>query len=352
MLTRKKRVLLGMSGGLDSTYTARLLLNAGYEVVGAALAFSEHTDLESAKIAAEEVGISLITIDAKERFEEAVVKNFVTEYALGRTPNPCVVCNRYVKMALLYEEAKKGGFDYFATGHYARVVEKEGRWAVAMAKDLKKDQSYMLWGLSQEMLSMLLTPLAEREKDEVRAHALAVSLSAAKNKESQDICFIPDGDYVAFIRQYAEERGLDFVKEAFSDGDFISHDGKWLGKHRGIVNYTVGQRKHLGIALGYPAFVTEIDPTHKSVTLAPKEQTEKAGITVKDLVFQSLLPRTEGEISAEVKIRYAAKPVGCTVFFEKNEARVVFASPQRTPAKGQSAVFYEGGRVLFGGVIV
>ena len=118
------------------------------------------------------------------------------------------------------------------------------------------------------------------------------------------------------------------------------------------MNYTVGQRKHLGIALGYPAFVTEIDPIHKSVTLAPKEQTEKAGITVKDLVFQSLLPRTEGEISAEVKIRYAAKPVGCTVFFEKNEARVVFASPQRTPAKGQSAVFYEGGRVLFGGVIV
>ncbi|MBQ7364895.1 MAG: tRNA 2-thiouridine(34) synthase MnmA [Clostridia bacterium] len=348
MNTPKTRVLLGMSGGLDSTYAARLLQKAGYEVVGAVLVFSEHTDTKSAEIAASEVGIDLIRIDAKDRFAHYVIDNFVTEYENGRTPNPCVVCNRYVKMALLYEEAKKQGFAYYATGHYARVVKENGRFALAVAQDLTKDQSYMLWGLSQDMLSMLLTPLADAEKKAVREEALAVSLSAAKEKESQDICFIPDGDYVGFIRRY---RGKE-AHRAFEAGNFVSPTGEVLGKHRGIVHYTVGQRKHLGVALGYPAFVTAIDPETLTVTLSSKEETARDTVYVKDLVFQALCDANVGDtVIAEVKIRYAAKPVPCRVTFEETGAFVRFDTPQRTPCKGQSAVFYKNGTVLFGGVI-
>ena len=164
MITPKTRVLLGMSGGLDSTYAARLLTEKGYGVVGAAFRFSEHTDLDGARLAAKELEIALIEIDVSERFETYVVRNFAEEYARGRTPNPCVVCNRYVKMQALYEEAVARGFDFFATGHYARIVSRDGRYAAAMAKDTRKDQSYMLWGLSQEALAHLLTPLAECDK--------------------------------------------------------------------------------------------------------------------------------------------------------------------------------------------
>ncbi len=352
MATPKTRVLLGMSGGLDSTYTARLLLEKGYEVVGAVLRFSEHTDLAGARLAAEEVGIELLVIDVAERFEEYVINDFAREYALGRTPNPCVVCNRFVKMQALYEEAKKRGFDYFATGHYARVVSKDGRYAAAMARDVKKDQSYMLWGLSQEVLSCFLTPLAECDKNEVRDKAAAASLSAAQKKESQDICFIPDGDYAGFLERYADEKSFDLLKRAFDGGDFIDSSGKILGKHRGIVHYTVGQRKHLGIALGYPAFVTAINALQKTVILSDEKGTKKSEITVDNLVFGILPPRCEGEIQAEVKIRYAAKPVKCRVRFEGERARVFFDTPERNPAPGQSAVFYENGTVLFGGVIV
>ena len=347
----KKRVLLGMSGGLDSTYAAGLLRKAGYEVVGAALVFSDETELDAARIAAREVGIPLLEIDARERFERYVIANFVEEYTSGRTPNPCVVCNRYVKMALLYEEAVKGGFDHFATGHYARIVEENGRFAVRMAKDHTKDQSYMLWGLSQEMLSMLLTPLADSDKSEIRKDALAVSLSAAKAKESQDICFIPDGDYVSFIARYAEKHRLEALKNAFLTGEFVSREGISLGTHGGIVKYTVGQRKHLGIALGYPAFVTEIDPATRRITLSPKEETGKGEIFVENLVFQALEPQETGEITATVKIRYAARPVLCTVKFSGTRAEVSFSEAQRCPAKGQSAVFYREDTVLFGGVI-
>lgn len=352
MTTPRTRVLLGMSGGLDSTYAARVLLDAGYEVVGAVLRFSRHTDLEGARSAAEELGIALLTIDAEERFERYVIGNFVSEYARGRTPNPCVVCNRHVKMALLWEEAKKRGFDYFATGHYARIVERDGRYAPAMAKDLKKDQSYMLWGLSQEVLSHLLTPLAERDKNEIRESAASASLSAADKKESQDICFIPDGDYAAFLRRYATERDDASLRAAFEVGDFVDASGRVLGKHRGIAHYTVGQRKHLGIALGYPAFVTAIDARRRTVTLSDKAGTERREITVEGLVFSALSPRDEGELCAEVKLRYAAKPAPCRVMLENGRARVIFDTPERNPASGQSAVFYENGVVLFGGVIV
>jgi len=352
MNTPKTRVLLGMSGGLDSTYAARLLKKAGYEVVGAVLVFSEHTETESARIAAREVNIELIEIDARERFRQFVIDDFVSEYARGRTPNPCVVCNRFVKIALLYEEAMKRGFSYFATGHYARVTKEGDRYAIRMAEDPAKDQSYMLWGLSQEMLKAFLTPLAEVNKAEVRKEALAISLSAAEKKESQDICFIPDGDYVRFIGEYAKLHHDSRLLAAFESGDFVSKSGEVLGKHRGIVHYTVGQRKHLGIALGYPAFVTKIDPESRAVTLSGKDGTYEQEITVDGLVFQALSEEDARDgFSAFVKIRYAAKPVPCRVKIEEGRAFVVFDEPQRTPAAGQSAVFYRGEIVLFGGVI-
>ena len=343
MKAPKKRVLLGMSGGLDSTYAARLLLEAGYEVVGAVLVFSEHTELESARLAAEEVGIALIEIDVTARFDRYVVKNFVSEYANGRTPNPCVVCNRYVKMAALYEAAREGGFDYFATGHYARVVKENGRYAVAMAKDTTKDQSYMLWGLSQEMLSMLLTPLAEREKDEVKKEALAVSLSAAGKKESQDICFIPDGDYVGFIERY--------TKKSFPEGNFIDLDGNVLGRHGGHLRYTIGQRKGLGIAFGKPTYVCAKDAENNTVTLGSNEDLFRRELTAHGINLIAL-PRIDAPIRVEAKVRYAAKPAAATV--EQTDDDTIFLrfdEPQRAISMGQSVVLYDGNTVIGGGII-
>ncbi len=347
----QKSVLLGMSGGLDSTYSARLLLAAGYRVMGAVLVFSKETDVQAARIAADEVGIELLEIPVEEAFATEVIARFAADYAQGRTPNPCVICNRHVKMAKLYETAKANGYDYFATGHYADTLKIGDRYAIRTAKDLKKDQSYMLWGLSQEMLSMLLLPLADKEKSDVKQDALAVSLSVAQKKESQDICFIPDGDYVGYLRRYAEKTGDEALIAAFEEGNFLSKEGKVLGRHRGIVNYTVGQRKHLGIALGYPAFVTAIDPIAKTVTLSDKSGTLSERFGVDDLVFQSLFEKSEGEIRAEVKIRYAARPAACTVTFFDGRALVTLDQPQASIAKGQSAVFYKDGVILFGGRI-
>lgn len=209
----------------------------------------------------------------------------------------------------------------------------------------------MLWGLSQDMLSMLLTPLAEYEKKDVQRSASEDALSTAAKKESQDICFIPDGDYVSFIARYAEDHQLDYVKEAFEAGDFILRDKSRVGRHRGIVQYTVGQRKHLGVALGYPAYVVAISPDDKTVTLSDAAGTYEDAITVDSLVFSALSERSEGEIRCDVKIRYAAKPVPCRAVFHENSVTVYFDTPQRTPAKGQSCVFYQDGIVLLGGII-
>ena len=340
------KILVGMSGGLDSSYAVNLLREEGYEVIGAALVLSDHTDLESVRRVAEELSVPLYEKDVKDLFREKVMGDFIACYHSGKTPNPCVVCNRYVKMRALYELSRELGCVGFATGHYARGVKlANGRYAIAMGKDRKKDQSYMLWGLSQEEIASFVAPLCDLDKETIRANAEKAGLSVARSAESQDICFIPDGDYVSFIRENSKEN------TGFAEGNFVSPDGKILGKHKGLCHYTVGQRKGLGIALGHPAFVVDMNPETRDITLVSAEDSYKSEILVESLVFQGLAPVEAGEFDLLVKIRYAAPPVPCHVTIDGDMAKVVFETPQRTPAPGQSAVFYRDGAIMLGGFI-
>ena len=304
---------------------ARILMEAGHEVEGAVLLMTDHSTSAEAEVSAREVGIPLHVIDCRKEFQKVVIGDFLNEYRRGRTPSPCTVCNRNVKMNYLHRYAMEKGFDGYATGHYCKIVQGEnGRYAPQLAKDLRKDQTYMLWRMTQEQLSTLHTPLADRMKAELRAEAAELGLTAAGAGESQDTCFIPEGmtcrDYLAA-----------HIGEDLS-GNFIDADGKVLGRHLGIQYYTVGQRKGLGIALGRPAFVTRIDPIDRTVTLRFAEDTFAKKITISNLNFVGDEPRTQGELQRLVKIRYAAPPVPATSRFKGDCATVEFDTPVRTPA--------------------
>ncbi len=341
------KILLGMSGGLDSTYSALKLKEEGHSVEGAVLIMHDFTELDEARCSARELGIKLHEIDCRELFENTVISDFAQQYKMGRTPNPCIICNREVKFKALYDYAMKNGFDRIATGHYARVekIEENGRemYAVFCAADSAKDQTYMLWRLPQHILSVLLFPLSSYSKEEIRAIAREREITAADREDSQEICFIPSGDYGAYI----EER---FGK--CSEGDFVDCEGNVLGRHKGIIRYTVGQRKGLGIALGQRAFITSIDPSTDRITLS-FSQKESCEFFVSGLLFSGMEEMAAGsEMSAKVKVRYQAPPVSVTVLFLGNgRARVVSSSPIRSVSPGQSAVFYLGERLVFGGFI-
>ena len=340
------RILLGMSGGVDSAYAAKKLMNEGHSVEGAILVMHEHTELLPAREAAASLNIPLHEIDCRKRFDSIVKENFVREYAAARTPNPCIICNERVKMAVLSEHAIAHGFDRIATGHYARVgVSGEGdgkRYFVMTAEDSTKDQSYMLYRLSQDILSRLVLPLSDITKQDVRRDAREASIPSAERKDSQEICFLPDGGHAEFIEKRIG---------SFPEGDFIDSDGNVLGRHKGIIRYTVGQRKGLGIALGARAFVTEINPMKNTVTLST-EMTGKSSIKLTDLVFSGICaPAEEKMLTAEVKIRYKAPLVKAKItIFPDNTATLALSEPVK-PAPGQSAVVYCDGRVLFGGFI-
>ncbi len=339
------KILLGMSGGLDSTYAAHLLTEAGHEVTGALLVTSGCTDGRAAVLSAAEAGVPLVTLDARERFDRSVVAPFVDEYLRARTPNPCVLCNPAVKFGLLCEYAEEHGFDRVATGHYAAIGEENGRFFVKKALDPAKDQGYVLWRLTQKQLSMLYFPLSGLKKTDVRAEARRLGYSAAEAKDSQEICFIPDNDHARFIEEYTGKKP--------KPGDFLDKNGKIVGKHRGIVHYTVGQRKGLGIALGEPVFVTRIDPEANTVTVAPAGNEFSAGMKISGMAFQKTVLAAGDTLSCLVKVRYAAPPVPAEVRMETaDRASVVFSSPVRAVTPGQSAVFYdENGDLLFGGLI-
>ena len=340
---KQDRVLVGMSGGVDSSVTVRILQEQGFAVEGAVIRFSPAHDaaVAAARDAARSLGVEVHVIDAAEAFDREVVTPFCESYCAGRTPNPCILCNPAVKFRLLAEKADELGIPYLATGHYARIERcSDGVCRICTAESAARDQSYMLYRLGRNILDRLILPLGEFEKSDVRDIAHDIDLRCADAPDSMEICFIPDGDYSAFIRA----RGM-----PPKAGRFIGPDGEDLGPHLGVDHYTVGQRKGLGLSAGRPLFVREILPDG-NIRLAESGGEFNRRILVDSVVTPDGLPLADGEYL--VKIRSAAKPTACVVRCEDSVLTVDFPEPVRAPAPGQSAVFYRDGYVMGGGVIL
>lgn len=337
-----KKVLLGMSGGLDSSYSVLALRDMGYEVLGATLVMHGYTDTSGARDIADALGVPFFKVDCRREFDETVKLYFAREYSRGRTPNPCVICNREVKFAKLLEEADRLGCDMIATGHYAGVRFENGRYFAVRGADDRKDQSYMLWNLTQDQLLRIVFPLEKLLKSDVRNDARKHNIASADAPESEDVCFLPDGDTAKFV---AETLG------ALPDGDFVDESGKMLGRHKGLASYTIGQRRGLGISAASRIFVTDIDPVKNIITLGTDESLFRKEIEVGALNFQKLMPADGGELRLDVKVRYAAKPASASVKLCGDKATAVFDVPVRAAAPGQSAVFYDGDSIVFGGII-
>ena len=350
------KVLVGMSGGVDSAVAALLLKRAGYDVTGVTLrtwqsddgSESHCCDIDDARDVAAQIGIEYHTLNCTSDFQKCVVDPFAEEYLKGRTPNPCIVCNRYLKWDKLLYFAKVIGAKYIATGHYASIVKLDnGRYSVKKAKHSEKDQAYMLYKLSQEQLAATLMPLGDMSKDEVRQIAIDAGLSVASKPDSQEICFVTDGSYAEYIEKTASHDDL-------KDGFFVDLDGNVLGKHKGIIHYTVGQRKGLGLALGYPAYVKEIRVESNEVVISDDSSLYGIELLCSDLNFMSIPNLEEGEsLSCSVKIRYHHD--GTNALITKTDGdtvKVTFEEAVRAATPGQSAVFYdEDGRVIGGGII-
>lgn len=335
------KILVGISGGVDSAYAAKKLLTEGHEVEGAVLIMHDYTELDAARDVATSVGIKLHEIDCRNSFED-IKQNFVNEYTSGRTPNPCIICNERVKFRTLYDYAMANGFDAIATGHYAKVVKIDGRYALAVPEDMRKEQTYMLYRLPKEILSRLILPLSEGTKSEIREQARDQGISAAYRSDSQEICFLPEGNHTEYIESVAGK---------CPEGNFVDTDGKILGRHKGIIHYTVGQRKGLGISLGERAFVTAIDPENNTVTLEPKIS-GKDSLFITDIVYSGMAaPESETVVELDVKLRYTA-PLVKTVarLYPDGTAKLELPEPQKF-APGQSAVLYRDGVVMLGGLI-
>lgn len=341
-----EKVLLGMSGGVDSSTAALLLKEQGYDVTGLTLKLCKEDkgqDLADAKAVCEKIGINHITLDLKNEFYEKVISAFINDYKNGLTPNPCLECNKYIKFGIMLDFALKNGFQKIATGHYARVEREGDRFILKKATDISKDQSYVLYSLTQHQLSHLLLPLGSLSKSEIREKAEESGLVNANRPDSQDICFVPDGDYASFI-----EKTDGFVSQK---GDYVDINGTFLGKHEGVINYTIGQRKGLGIALGKPQFVIDKNAQTNTVILGDEEHLFKTEVLVKDVNFIPF-ERLEKEMNVKAKLRYRHKESPCVISpLENGKVKIVFSDPQRAPSAGQAAVFYDGNTVVGGGKI-
>ena len=425
------KVAVGMSGGVDSAVAAYLLKQQGYDVIGVTLRTSESVtrccEIDDARACAEAIGIPYRVFNCSGEFDRKVVAPFVESYCSGQTPNPCVICNRLVKWEQMIYAANVLGADYIATGHYAHVLQLEnGRWSVRTADCAAKDQTYMLYRLSQEQLARTLMPLGGYSKDQVRAIAAEAGIPVAQKADSQEICFVPDDDYAGFIKEWLAEQnagnletavdkataggpldpgaasmvdrsearssftdgsseahadltdGSAGARSAFTEGSFVDLDGNVLGQHKGIINYTVGQRKGLGIALGYPAYVVRIDKEKNQVVLGRDDDLWTRTVYCRDVNFMGLAADIEctdvciasgtgtsgsgvgtanyPSFRAKAKIRYQHKAADCTVSIVRQGAdpiiKLQFDAPVRAAAPGQSAVVYDdGGCVLCGGII-
>ena len=330
---KKPRALIAMSGGVDSSVAALLAMRMGYECVGVTMKL--YAEAEGAGRVADQLNIRHITVDFSDGFRKFVVEPFVASYGAGETPNPCTLCNRYIKFGLLYDYALANGFDKLVTGHYAKI---EGS-RLCRAADLRKDQSYFLYGLAPEKLGLIMFPLGDMTKDEVRALAAEAGFENAGARESQDICFIPEGGYAEFISNYRAAPG--------KAGNFVDGEGRVLGRHCGIERYTIGQRRGLGIAVGHPIFVKEIRPDTGEIVLADEHDLFASRIVIADVNLLSEMPDR-----ADIMIRYNAKPSRASVrLTESGTIAAEFDGPVRAPAKGQAAVMYDGNYVIGGGRI-
>ena len=354
-----KKVVVGMSGGVDSSVAAYLLKEQGYEVIGVTMQIWQDEEeqvleenggccglsaVDDARRVASDLGIPYYVMNFKQEFQKKVIDYFSAEYLAGRTPNPCIACNRYVKWESLLKRSLDIGADYIATGHYARIRRLDnGRFTIANSATPAKDQTYALYSLTQHQLAHTLMPVGEYTKEEIRAIAEKIGLRVAGKPDSQEICFVPDGDYAGFIERY--------TGKASRPGKFVDSEGKVLGEHKGITHYTIGQRKGLNLALGHPVFVTAIRPETNQVVIGESQDVFGRQVFADRLNFMSIQDLEE-PMEVTAKIRYNHKGAPCRIEKAGEDlVKCTFFEPQRAITPGQALVFYENGHVLGGGTI-
>lgn len=356
----KQRVVVAMSGGVDSSVTAALLLEQGYDVVGITMQIWQGETQEDetgvdccslkavhdARSVADKLGIPFYVVNFENLFAQKVINYFTSEYLKGRTPNPCIMCNKYIKFEAFWQKAKALEADYIATGHYGIVKydDERKRYLLFKGVDNTKDQSYALYTMSQEQLSYTMFPLGNYTKNEIRIKAREIGLNVADKADSQEICFVPDNDYKGFLTERISDKEI-------KPGLFINTKGEIIGKHKGIINYTVGQRKGLGLALGYPAYVVAIDSKRNNVIIGSDEEVYQKGLIAKDNNFISI-DQLDGPLEVQAKIRYSAKPASALITPENGQrVKVIFTNQQRAITPGQAVVYYQGDMVVGGGII-
>lgn len=344
-----KKALIAMSGGVDSSVAALLMKKAGYDCIGAMMCLwggTNEQDEKDAAAVAERLGIPFYVFDCSDEFQNRVINKFIDTYEKGATPNPCLDCNRFMKFGALYRKARELGCDYIATGHYAvtELDKTTGRYLLKKAADSAKDQSYVLYSLSQEILRHVILPLGRHTKSEIRTIAQENGFVNSHKKESQDICFVPDGDYASFIEH---ERG-----KTYPPGEFVTTDGEIVGRHSGIIRYTIGQRKGLGVSYRVPLYVCAKDMEHNRVILTEGRDLFSKEVTAADINLISV-DRIEDGMRVSARTRYNMKEQPAAAYqTDENTIKVVFDEPQRAAAPGQALVLYSGKSVVGGGTII